>query len=180
MLAPPAGALGVIGLDPGLRTGCKIAVVDETGKFLDHGVIYPLEPKNDVDGAARLLKTLVDKYNVRAIAIGNGTGSRESSAFVTSFLRDAVLPNVFSVVVNESGASVYSASEIARQEFPDSGSHGSRSYLDCSKAAGPAGGVGEDRSEVHRGRPVSARRRSAPAWRSTGKHGRDLRQSRRR
>jgi len=118
LLAPPAGALSVIGLDPGLRTGCKIAVVDETGRFLDHGVIYPLEPKNDVEGSARLLKSLAAKYNVRAIAIGNGTGSREASAFVTSFLRDSSLPGVFSVVVNESGASVYSASEIARQEFP--------------------------------------------------------------
>jgi uncharacterized protein len=118
LLAPPAGALGVIGLDPGLRTGCKIAVVDETGRFLDHGVIYPLEPKNDVEGSARLLKALVAKYNVKAIAIGNGTGSREASAFVTNFLRESSLPDVFSVVVNESGASVYSASEIARQEFP--------------------------------------------------------------
>ncbi len=119
LLAPPAGALGVIGVDPGLRTGCKVAVVDETGRFLDHGVMYPLEPKNDVEGSARLLKALVAKYNVRAIAIGNGTGSREASAFVTSFLREAALSNVFSVVVNESGASIYSASEIARQEFPD-------------------------------------------------------------
>jgi len=118
LLAPPAGALGVIGLDPGLRTGCKIAVVDETGRFLDHGVIYPLEPKNDVEGSARLLKALVAKYNVKAIAIGNGTGSREASAFVTNFLRESSLPDVFSVVVNESGASVYSASEIGRQEFP--------------------------------------------------------------
>ncbi|MFL6415728.1 MAG: Tex family protein [Bryobacteraceae bacterium] len=119
LLAPPAGALGVIGVDPGLRTGCKIAVVDETGRFLDHGVIYPLEPKNDAEGATKLLKALVAKYNVRAIAIGNGTGSREASAFVTAFLREAPLPDVFSVVVSESGASVYSASEIARQEFPN-------------------------------------------------------------
>ncbi|MFL6448534.1 MAG: Tex family protein [Bryobacteraceae bacterium] len=118
LLAPPAGALSVIGVDPGLRTGCKVAVVDETGRFLDHGVMYPLEPKNDVEGSAQLLKSMVAKYNVRAIAIGNGTGSREASAFVTSFLREVALPSVFSVVVNESGASVYSASEIARQEFP--------------------------------------------------------------
>ncbi|MBV8436263.1 MAG: RNA-binding transcriptional accessory protein [Silvibacterium sp.] len=119
LLSPPAGQLGVLGLDPGLRTGCKVAVVDETGKFLDHGVIYPLEPKNDTVGAARILLGFIQKYNVKAIAIGNGTGSREASAFVQDLLREAKLQGVFSIVVNESGASVYSASEIARQEFPD-------------------------------------------------------------
>ena len=119
LLTAPAGPIGVIGLDPGLRTGCKVAVVDETGKFLDHSVIYPLEPKNDKAGAAKTLLTIIQKHNVRAIAIGNGTGSRETSAFVQELLKEAKLANVFSVVVNESGASVYSASEIARQEFPD-------------------------------------------------------------
>ncbi len=119
LLSPPAGPIGTIGLDPGIRTGCKVAVVDETGKLLDHSVIYPLEPKNDTIGAARTLLGFINKYNVRAISIGNGTGSRESSAFVQELLREAKLPNVFSVVVNESGASIYSASEMARQEFPD-------------------------------------------------------------
>ena len=119
LLQPPAGMISVLAVDPGIRTGCKIAVVDETGKFLDHGVVYPLEPKNDVVGAARLLLTFMQKYHVRAIAIGNGTGSREASAFVQEMLREAKLDQVFSVVVNESGASIYSASEIARQEFPD-------------------------------------------------------------
>jgi protein Tex len=119
LLSPPAGLLSVLGIDPGIRTGCKLAVVDETGKFLDHSVIYPLEPKNDREGSARTLLALIGKYNVRAIAIGNGTGSRETSAFVHDFLRDSQLSNVFSVVVNESGASVYSASEVARQEFPN-------------------------------------------------------------
>ncbi len=119
LLLPPAGLISVLGIDPGLRTGCKIAVVDETGKFLDHGVIYPLEPKNDKTGASHTLNSLLEKYNVRAIAIGNGTGSRETSAFVGEFLRERQLSGVFSVVVNESGASVYSASEVARQEFPE-------------------------------------------------------------
>ncbi len=118
LLTPPAGLIGVLGVDPGLRTGCKIAVVDETGKFLDHGVIYLLEPKNDKTSAANTLKAFIEKHNVKAIAIGNGTGSRETSAFVGDFLREGRLSPVFSVVVNESGASVYSASEIARQEFP--------------------------------------------------------------
>jgi uncharacterized protein len=119
LLSPPAGMIGVIGLDPGLRTGCKIAVVDQTGKFLDHGVIYPLEPKNDVAGATRTLLGFVQKHQVRAIAVGNGTGSRETAAFVQDFLRDAKLSGLFSVVVSESGASVYSASEMGREEFPD-------------------------------------------------------------
>ncbi len=119
LLSPPAGMIGVLAVDPGLRTGCKIAVVDETGKFLDHSVIYPLEPKNDKVGAARTLLGLIHKHNVRAISIGNGTGSREASAFVQEMLREAKLQDVFSIVVNESGASVYSASEIARNEFPD-------------------------------------------------------------
>ena len=119
LLLPPAGMIGVLAVDPGLRTGCKVAVVDATGKFLDHGVIYPLEPRQDIEGASRTLRALMEKHQVRAIAIGNGTGSREASAFVQDFLREAKLSNVFSIVVNESGASIYSASEIARQEFPD-------------------------------------------------------------
>ncbi len=119
LLAPPAGPIGVLGLDPGIRTGCKIAVVDETGKFLDHTVIYPHEPRNDKAGSARILRAIITKHNVRAIAIGNGTASRETDAFVRQFLRDEKLDAIFSVMVNESGASVYSASDIARQEFPD-------------------------------------------------------------
>ncbi len=119
LLSPPAGPIGTIGMDPGIRTGCKVAVVDETGKLLDHTVVYPLEPKNDTIGAARALLGFINKYNVRAISIGNGTGSRETASFVQELLREAKLANVFSVVVNESGASIYSASEMARQEFPD-------------------------------------------------------------
>ncbi len=119
LLAPPAGMLSVLAIDPGLRTGCKIAVVDDTGKFLEHAVIYPLEPKNDLAGAVRVLSGLIHRHNVRAIAIGNGTGSRESAAFTQDFLRQAGLQSVFSVVVSEAGASVYSASDLARQEFPD-------------------------------------------------------------
>ena len=119
LMAPPAGMLGVLAIDPGIRTGCKLAVVDNTGKFLESAVIYPLEPRNDLAGAAKALAGLIARHNVRAIAIGNGTGSREVSAFVRDFLREATPAQVFSVVVSESGASVYSASEIARQEFPD-------------------------------------------------------------
>jgi uncharacterized protein len=119
LLAPPAGAVSVLGIDPGIRTGCKIAVVDVTGKFLEETVIYPHAPKHDTAGAARTLEALIRKHRVRAIAIGNGTASRETDAMVRQFLRDAKIEDVFSVTVNESGASVYSASDIARQEFPN-------------------------------------------------------------
>ena len=119
LLSPPAGQIAVLGVDPGIRTGCKIAVVDETGKFLDHSVIYPHQPRNDFAGSARILKELMAKYNVRAVAIGNGTASRETDAFVRDFFRQEGLADAFSVTVNESGASIYSASDIARQEFPD-------------------------------------------------------------
>ena len=119
LLAPPAGSLRVLGLDPGIRSGCKVAVVDETGKMLDHSVIYPHEPKNDIVGSVRVLSELMRKHAVRAIAIGNGTASRETDQFVKDFLKQSGLADVFTVVVSEAGASVYSASEIARQEFPD-------------------------------------------------------------
>ncbi|HTM49249.1 MAG TPA: Tex family protein [Bryobacteraceae bacterium] len=119
LLAPPAGMLAVLAVDPGIRTGCKLAVVDDTGKFLDSAVIYPMEPRQDLAGAVTTLSKLITRHNVQAIAIGNGTGSREASAFVRDFLRQAALDRIFSVVVSEAGASVYSASELAGKEFPN-------------------------------------------------------------
>ncbi len=119
LLAPPAGMLSVLGVDPGIRTGCKIAVVDETGKFLESAVIYPIEPRQDLAGAVKTLSGMIARHRVQAIAIGNGTGSREASGFVRDFLRQAGLGQIFSVVVSEAGASVYSASDHARGEFPD-------------------------------------------------------------
>jgi uncharacterized protein len=119
LLAAPAGPLSVLGIDPGLRTGCKVAVVDETGKFLAHDVLYLHTSKNAASGAGDTLAALIAKHNVRAIAIGNGTASRETDAFVREFLRERKLDHLFSVTVSESGASVYSASDMARQEFPD-------------------------------------------------------------
>jgi len=119
LLAPPAGPISVLGIDPGLRTGCKIAVVDETGKLLAHDVLYLHTSKHGNAEAAPKLEALLGKHNVRAIAIGNGTASRETDAFVRDFLREKGIENIFSVTVSESGASVYSASAIARQEFPD-------------------------------------------------------------
>jgi uncharacterized protein len=119
LLAPPAGPISILGIDPGLRTGCKVAVVDETGKFLANDVLYLHTSKGAADGAAKVLEKLLVEHNVRAIAIGNGTASRETDAFVRDFLRERGLNNIFSVTVSESGASIYSASDIARQEFPD-------------------------------------------------------------
>jgi uncharacterized protein len=119
LLSPPAGMLTVLAIDPGIRTGCKIAIVDDTGKFLENSVIYPFEPKNDLAGSVKTVASLIARHNVQAIAIGNGTASRETAAFVQDFLRQANLTKIFSVTVSESGASVYSASEIARQEFPN-------------------------------------------------------------
>jgi protein Tex len=117
LLAAPAGPISVLGIDPGLRTGCKIAIVDETGKFLAHDVIYPHTGRTSE--AIQKLDAVMKIHNVRAIAIGNGTASRETDAFVRDFLLEKKLSHVFRVTVSESGASVYSASDIARQEFPD-------------------------------------------------------------
>jgi uncharacterized protein len=119
LLAPPAGPISVLGIDPGLRTGCKIAVVDETGKLLAHDVLYLHTSKRGNEEAAPKLEALLRKHNVRAIAIGNGTAGRETDAFVRDFLKEKGIEGIFSVTVSESGASVYSASAVARQEFPD-------------------------------------------------------------
>jgi uncharacterized protein len=119
LLSPPAGPISVLGIDPGLRTGCKVAVVDETGKLLAHDVLYLHTSKHGNAEAAPKLESLLRAHNVRAIAIGNGTASRETDAFVREFLRDRKLDEIFSVTVSESGASIYSASAVARQEFPD-------------------------------------------------------------
>jgi uncharacterized protein len=119
LLAPPAGPISVLGIDPGLRTGCKVAVVDETGKLLAHDVLYLHTSKRGNEEAAPKLEALLRKHNVRAIAIGNGTAGRETDAFVRDFLKEKGIEGIFSVTVSESGASVYSASAVARQEFPD-------------------------------------------------------------
>ena len=119
LLAPPAGPIAVLGIDPGLRTGCKLAVVDETGKFLAHDVIYPHTGRGSSDAAKATLYRFLGQHNCRAIAIGNGTASRDTDALVREFLREKELTGIFTVMVSEAGASVYSASDLARQEFPD-------------------------------------------------------------
>ncbi len=118
LLAPPAGKHVTIGLDPGFRSGCKVAVVNETGKFLENTAIYPTPPKNDTTGAAKTLLGLIKKHGVRMIGIGNGTASRETDAFVGQLIKKEKL-DVTKVVVSESGASIYSASQAAIDEYPD-------------------------------------------------------------
>lgn len=121
LLAAPAGARATLGLDPGIRTGCKIAVVDETGKLLDTATIYPFQPRNDLRGATEALQHLIRKHGVALIAIGNGTASRESEKLVADVLKNLPVgvARPTPVIVSEAGASVYSASELAAQEFPD-------------------------------------------------------------
>lgn len=118
LMAPPAGPRVTIGIDPGFRTGCKVAVVDGTGKFLGNATIYPTPPRSDHEGAAKILLDLIKRYQVELIAIGNGTASRETDAFVGQLLKDNDL-KITKVMVSESGASIYSASELAAKEFPD-------------------------------------------------------------
>ena len=118
LLTPPAGPRVTIGIDPGFRTGCKVAVVDGTGKFLTNTTIYPTPPQNDIDGAGKVLVGLITKYKVELVAIGNGTASRETDAFVASLIRQHEL-KITKVLVSESGASIYSASELAAREYPD-------------------------------------------------------------
>ncbi|MGC9199086.1 MAG: Tex family protein [Acidobacteriaceae bacterium] len=117
LLAAPAGPISVLGIDPGLRTGCKLAVVDQTGKFLTDDVIYPHTGR--ATEANHKLAAILAQHQVRAIAIGNGTASRETDAFVRDFLQTNNLTHIFRVTVSEAGASVYSASDLARQEFPN-------------------------------------------------------------
>jgi uncharacterized protein len=118
LMAAPAGQRVTIGIDPGFRTGCKVAVVDSTGKYLANTTIYPTPPKSDVESAERDLLKLISKHGVELIAIGNGTASRETDAFVGDVIRKHAL-KVTKVMVSESGASIYSASELAGKEFPD-------------------------------------------------------------
>jgi len=122
LLGAPLKGLTVIGFDPAYRTGCKIAVIDETGKLLDTTTIYPTEPQNDVEGAKKVLTGLIAKHNVDMFAIGNGTASRESELFVADVIKEVkekYQKEVHYAIVSEAGASVYSASKLATEEYPD-------------------------------------------------------------
>ena len=119
MLAAPAGQKATLALDPGLRTGCKVAVVDSTGKVLDHTAIFPTMPHKRIAESEAILIKLCEKHGVELIAIGNGTASRETEAFVQAMLKSNTQLNIQAVMVNEAGASIYSASEFAAKEFPN-------------------------------------------------------------
>lgn len=118
LLQPPIKGKVVLGWDPGFRTGCKIAVVDEFGKVLDTTVVYPTEPKKQVKETKETIKKLIEKYNVNLISLGNGTASRESEVVIVDLLKE-LKRDISYVIVNEAGASVYSASELASKEFPN-------------------------------------------------------------
>ena len=118
LLGAPLKGLTVMGFDPAYRTGCKIAVIDETGKVLATTTVYPTEPQNDVIGAKKELTKLIKKFNVNMISIGNGTASRESETFVSNMINE-LDEEVYYAIVSEAGASVYSASKLATEEYPD-------------------------------------------------------------
>ena len=119
LLAAPAGQHVTMGLDPGIRTGCKLAIVDATGKMLDHATIYPHEPRCDWDGSIATIGRLAAKHQVSLVAIGNGTASRETDKLVQDVIKRYPEARLTKIVVSEAGASVYSASEFAAKEFPD-------------------------------------------------------------
>jgi protein Tex len=114
---PPLAGHTILGIDPGFRTGCKVAVVDATGKMLDNGTIYPHEPRNDWQGALNTLQDMINRHHVTLISIGNGTASRETEKLASELTRNALQTKY--LIVNEAGASVYSASALARQELPE-------------------------------------------------------------
>lgn len=118
LMQPPLAHKVVMGIDPGFRTGCKVAVVDQTGKYLDGGTIFPTEPYKKLAEAAAILGRMITKHKVNLIAIGNGTGSRETEEFVAELIQN-VFPELQYLIVSEAGASVYSASPIAKEEFPE-------------------------------------------------------------
>ena len=118
LLQPPIKNIRVLGFDPAYRTGCKLAVIDENGKLLDTATVYPTEPQNDVKGAAKVINEFIDKYDINMIAIGNGTASRESEMFIADLISKNS-KELYYAIVSEAGASVYSASKLATEEYPD-------------------------------------------------------------
>ena len=118
LLQPPLRGKRVMAIDPGFRTGCKLAIIDEIGNFKDYATIYPTEPRNDVEASKKTMARLIDKYGVDVIAIGNGTASRETELVVAELIKELDRKLAY-IIVSEAGASIYSASDIAREEFPD-------------------------------------------------------------
>lgn len=119
LLQPYLGSKAVLGIDPGVRTGCKVVIVDHTGKFVGDHVVYPFPPKNDVVGSAQILTKMIEMFNVEYVAIGNGTYGRETLEFVETYVPQVKDGKVKATMISEAGASIYSASDLAREEFPD-------------------------------------------------------------
>jgi uncharacterized protein len=120
LMVPPVKDIRILAIDPSFRTGCKLTVLDETGKFLEQGVMYPNEPRNEVEESQKLMADLINKFDIDVIAIGNGTASRETEMVVSDMLSKYTFPKKVSyTIVSEAGASVYSASKLAQEEYPD-------------------------------------------------------------
>lgn len=119
LMVPPVKGARVIAIDPAFRTGCKVTMLDETGKLLAYTTIYPTEPRNDIEGSEKTILSLIEKYNANLIVIGNGTASRETEIFVSNLIKKTGRTDLNYTIVNEAGASVYSASKVATEEHPD-------------------------------------------------------------
>ena len=180
LLAAPAGARTTIGLDPGFRTGVKVAATDATGKVLGTATIYPHEPQRRWDEAIDVLAKLAKAHKCELIAIGNGTASRETDRLAADLIKRHPELRLTKVVVSEAGASVYSASAYASAGTARAGRLAPRCGVDRAAAAGPAGRTGQDRPQVHRRRPVPARRGRGQAVALAGRRGRGLRERGRR
>ena len=183
LLSAPLGQKCVMGIDPGFRTGCKVVCLDAQGNLLHHEAIFPHPPVNRRMQAMVHVQQMLNDYHIEAIAIGNGTASRETRSFVEDVLSDNSRQSgnttVSVFVVSEDGASVYSASKVARDEFPDEDVT-VRGAVSIGRRHGPVGRIGQDRPQEHRCGTISARRRPDKAKTSARPDGRELRQLSRR
>ena len=175
----PVRGARIIALDPGYRTGCKVAVLDEFGKLLDYATVYPTPPRSDVAGTKRKLGELARRHNINTIAIGNGTASRETEEVVSDFISESDLDLRYTIV-NEAGASVYSASKLASEEYPDLDVTYPRRDEPGTPLAGPASRAGQDPAPIHRRGPIPARPQPSRARPRAGRRGRTRRQPGRR
>ncbi len=180
LLAAPAGSRATMGLDPGIRTGVKVAVVDGTGKLLDTATVYPFQPRNDVRGAQTELAGLIRKHKVELIAIGNGTASRETDKLVADMIGLMPPPKPIKVIVERGGRVGLFGLGGRVGGVPQSRRVAARRGFDRAAPAGSAGRTGEDRAEIDRRRAISARCRPAQAGQGAGWRGRRRRERRRR
>ena len=180
LMQPPVKGKVTMGLDPGYRMGCKVAVVDGTGKVLDTAVVYPTYGERQEKEAIEKLAGLIQKHGVEHIAIGNGTASRETERMAVKLIRqvNAAGAHVSYMIVSEAGASVYSASPLAAEEFPEYDVNLRSAVSIARRLQDPPGGAGEDRPQGHRRGPVPARHAAQAAGRGPLRRGGGLRQRR--